>query len=432
MKNTFNLLLITILMVTSACSNDDDDMSVADCTTVTDLGTKSSLASVVDLAAKATAFKASLSDDNLAIMQYCLNDSELALWAFLPEGEVDREGLRLGEVSASSLGLFEIMMETFLSSQGYDKVDWIINTLEVFVESQQGSTNYGSGYFTVTMFNDPEVDGSWAVQLEGHHLAMTFVVNEDNILFTPTFFGGRPRVHEGTNIFADEESLGLAFVNSLTTSQLAIAKTADLAPENSGYAANKGSNEDRFGDYAYDEGEKTEGIAYNDLDANQQVKLHELIQYYVANYNSDFTAGLLTEIESGLSSTQFVWKGSTDDTNVNNLDITTADRYYYRIYNPALFIEFDISEFSDPADTHHDHFIIRSPTDDFGPFASILPTLDIQRHFETAPHHEIERQLLAQRHGHNHNNGLAHAHHPINVEKEIALRLVEMMHKTKS
>ncbi|MCB9235682.1 MAG: DUF3500 domain-containing protein [Bacteroidia bacterium] len=401
-----------------------------DCSTVSGLGTKSSLTTIANLATLATDFKNSLSSANLATMQYCLNDDELTLWAYLPENEVDREGLRIGEISAASLDLFESLLQGFLSNQGYSKVDWVINTLEPYISSQEGTTNYGSGYFTVTMFNDPATDGSWAIQLEGHHLAMVFVVNEDVVTFTPTFFGGRPRVYNGTNIYADEENLGLNFVNSLTTTQLAMARTDTAAPEATGYAAQKGANDDHFGTYGYDQGEKTQGIGYADLTSQQQTDLHDLIKYYVANYNANLTSSLLTDIANGLSQTRFVWKGSMDNSNVTNLNISASDRYYYRIYNPAILIEFDVTLYDAPEDTHHDHFVIRSPTGDFGPFASLIHEMNLEKHLKTSPHHAHERLMAS----HHHQDGTHHHHHLSQkemamqtTEKQFIGRLLEMM-----
>jgi Protein of unknown function (DUF3500) len=65
----------------------------------------------------------------------------------------------------------------------------------------------------------------WAWQIDGHHLNLNIFVLGDQVVFTPSFMGSEPcDIEDGpladVNVFRPEHDAGLAFMRSLTETQL--------------------------------------------------------------------------------------------------------------------------------------------------------------------------------------------------------------------
>src|SRR5262249_640245 len=81
-------------------------------------------------------------------------------------------------------------------------------------------------------------------------------------------------------------------------------------------------------------------------------------------------------IDAVFANTTFAWMGATD-----------GGRFYFRIYNPKILIEYDLtSPFGvlTNGNTDHTHLIVRSPDKtDYGAFAELMPS--IQEHLRSSP-----------------------------------------------
>ena len=67
------------------------------------------------------------------------------------------------------------------------------------------------------------------------------------------------------------------------------------------------------------------------MNATQKENLRNLIKTYVYNLETEFADIWMADIDAGLNDTYFVWIGGT----------TTDDPIYYRVFNPAVWIEFN-------------------------------------------------------------------------------------------
>src|SRR4030095_2059394 len=89
---------------------------------------------------------------------------------------------------------------------------------------------YGADTYRISLYNDPATDGAWGVRIEGHHLAITAVVDGDQVYLTPAFFGAEPNVIDGKKVFEPEETKAHALVAALSAAHLQTALIGRTAP----------------------------------------------------------------------------------------------------------------------------------------------------------------------------------------------------------
>ena len=99
---------------------------------------------------------------------------------------------------------------------------------------------------------------------------------------------------------------------------------------------------------------KNEGIAFSELNGDQQKKLMKIIAAYVQNYPFGFADEFMQKIEkAGLDKLKFAWAGDK---------IYGGEGHYFRISNDVLLIEYDNVQ----NQANHLHTVVRDLTNDFG------------------------------------------------------------------
>jgi uncharacterized protein DUF3500 len=326
---------------------------------------------IVRLAEAATTFRRSLSDPLRAQLSFCLADEELFSWSNLPLFLAPRRGVRFAQLSPQQLDGAYAMFDAFLSAAGSRRAHLVIDTLEESLRREHGD-DFGRGLYHVSMFNDPASDAAWGVQLDGHHLAITFIVDGDRVSMTPAFFGADPGTVAGVKVFEPEESLAYDFVAALSTEHLRQALVAAEAPEDVlTQPGGDGPDAARSYDFASFHGV---GLAASEMTPGEQRLLRALIAQVVSYQDAPWAARSTAEIEAVLADTYFAWMGP----------VVAGDRFYFRIASDRIVIEYDLTEID------HAHLIVRTPRDgDYAGFAARVPTL--QEHYRTAPHHHGAR-----------------------------------------
>ncbi|PHN02291.1 DUF3500 domain-containing protein [Flavilitoribacter nigricans] len=421
----FYLLLVLSLLIggLSACQEteiaDDggntDDPVVVDCSTEGTVAI-SSTAVIQNLQQAILAFRNSLSESLLETGSTCLDDERVYLWHNTPANN-NRDGITYGDLSDAQLVLFKTLLQQFLSDAGYQKVDEITTLAEGFL-SEINSGMWHPDYYSIDMFGDPETSGSWGFQIDGHHCAITFLVHGDQISMVPAFLGGEPttETYNGTSfdIFADERDLALALYNTLSTDELAAAVSTGSLGLKVGPASQNGNPDPYRGDYDYS-GFAT-GLKYSEMTSTAQANLIALMQEYVYNLETTFADEWWSDVFANIEDTYFVWID-----NVTTPSATT--QFYYRIYNPYLWVEYNMENpVGQGIETwNHAHTITRipnNPTDDafggdYGIFAQIINnggTRTLFEHYALADHHklsEIQFDYTVEGIGHTHD---LHAH----------------------
>ena len=340
---------------------------------IAEISTKPSIAA---LATVMKNFRASLSDELLDAASYPLGHKEFYSWTNLPPGrDEDRGGIRFGELSIDQLTRFYEVLSAFLSDDGYTKASLITKDVETDL-SNISSGFWASNPYHIALFGNPETDGSWGFQLDGHHLALNFLVHGDAVSIVPNLIGTRPAVISGIEVLGDERGKAFALLNSLDVSQ----REKVTQTGRRGLRVGAGRTTDPFLNYDYSDfvGVGLKASEMNDL---QKEKLRDIIKTYVYNLEAEFADIWMADINAGLDDTYFVWIGGT----------TSNDPIYYRVFNPAVWIEFN----NEGGGLDHIHTITRSPNgNDYGIFALSHGPKTLLEHYASADHHKVGLELF--------------------------------------
>ncbi|WP_281612792.1 DUF3500 domain-containing protein [Flammeovirga sp. SubArs3] len=387
-----------------ANSNDTDDTggsSTSECDTPGEVD-QSTDTEIEAMRQAMLTFRNSLSSSLLSEASTCLDDERLYVWHNTPNSNgSNRDGIIYGDLSDEQMGYFQDLLQLFLSDGGYQKVDEITMLAEGLLSTENGDV-WSPDFYSIDMFGDPENSGSWGFQLDGHHLAINFLVHGDQVSMVPAFLGGEPAVssYNGTefDIFKDERDLALTLYNGLTDNEAGSAVSSSSHAMEVGPADTPGDVDPYRGDYDYS-GFAGTGIKYSDMSADTQANLILVMQEYVYNMETTFADAWWTDIMANIDDTYFVWIDEVDAP-------STTSPFYYRIYNPYLWVEYNAENAlgGGGADYNHVHTITRIPNNpstsdggDYGVFAQIINEGGVKtlyEHYAIADHHKASEMLF--------------------------------------
>ncbi len=396
MKRTILILIIMSLLAT-ACGdgNTESVPSVADLSTceTTGIAAQSTDPNIEQLRQVMLDFRNALSEELRTEASNCLDSQRFYLWHNTPADSDNRDGITYGDLSDEQLALFQALLQQFLSEDGYQKVDGITFLAEGYLNTLRENV-WSPDYYSIDTFGDPENSGSWGFQVDGHHLAINFLVHGDTVSIVPALIGSEPVVGSLSgvdfDVFAAERDLGLTLYNSLTAAEQAAAVSTDSDHALVvGPAGRNGVADPYIDDYDYS-GFET-GLRYADMSEATQANLIALMQVYVYNLNAPFADIWWADVMENMDDTYFVW---IDD--VETPSATT--QFYYRIYNPSLWVEYNSEDSvgGDIEEWNHVHTITRIPSTsgggDYGIFAKAIngngPSTLLE-HYAMADHHAL-------------------------------------------
>lgn len=341
---------------------------------IAELSTKPSIAA---LAIVMKSFRASLSSERLDAASFPLGHKESYSWSNFPANRGNRGGIRFGALSAEQLTLFYEVLNAFLSDDGYTKTSLITKDVETYLNGINPGM-WSTDYYHIALFGDPSTDSSWGFQLDGHHLALNFLVHGDEVSIVPAFIGSEPATINGTEVLKDERGNAFALLNSLDKSQRAKA----IQMGRRGLQVGPGRSTDPFLNYDYSKFVGV-GLKASEMNSTQKKNLRNLIKTYVYNLETEFANVWMVDIDAGIDDTYFVWIGGT----------TTNDPIYYRVFNPAVWIEFNnegrVGGRRGRGGFDHIHTITRSPNGkDYGIFALNHGPKTLLEHYALEDHHK--------------------------------------------
>jgi len=417
-KNQFLSCLATGLLLCNVSCDDEmsssttptDSSSTSSCETE-GVASQSSDTEIEALRTAMVAFRASLSSTLLEQASNCLDDERFTTWTNTPNTEGTlRDGITYGDLSEAQLTAFKEILAMFLSTDGYEKVKLITEEAEGLLSNVQVPfDSWNPDYYSIDMFGDPATDGSWGFQLDGHHCAINFLVNGDTVSMVPAFIGGEPAewndalyqengIGQGYdyNIFSAEKEAVIALYDGMSESELdASSSSTDAA-----YALVVGppseGDQDAYGE-DYDYSSFTTGLQYSAMSAASQANLETLMKEHVYNLADSFADAWWEDIEANISDTYF------KIILVDGEAPSTESQFYYRIYNPYLWVEFNLEDSTGAnAETidswNHAHSITRIPNNpteneaggDYGTFAMMLNQSGpktLFEHYAMSDHH---------------------------------------------
>lgn len=280
------------------------------------------------------------------------------------------------------------VLRATLSLRGFEQARAIMDLNELIAQLSHQADSFGEWPYFLSIFGEPDAEGPWGWQLDGHHLIVNCFVLGDQLVMTPTFMGSEPRTVRtgqlaGTELFDREEDAGLALVRSLDDQQARAAVLApslldaDLAPE----LQDPLDGRVQAGAFRDNAVVPYRGIRSVELDSSQRELLVELIACYVGWTVDEHAAVKMDDVIAHLDGTWFAWIGGTDDASV----------FYYRVHSPVVLIEFDhhagvVFDVAEP-NRHHVHTIVRTPNG--GDYGVDLLRQHLARHDHThGDHHD--------------------------------------------
>lgn len=297
------------------------------------------------------AFLLSLTDTQRKSALYELESEERIKWSNSPaRGELG--GIALGDLDDNQIRAFSEILSVLLSKEGYNKIVEIMlgDDLRSYVDGER-NTGVGIESFRFLIFGTPSENSKWAIQLDGHHIALNITLEGESYSLSPSFIGTFPQTFNVAGVemrpMAKETDLAFEFVNSLSTEQQTQA------------IVNKKRSSMKVG--ARWDGVVPEpvGILGKSLSEDQKKKLLGLAKQWFDLMPPDHAKRKKEQFFNAIDETWFAWNGPT----VAGSDIS------YIIQGPSIIIEYANSERggssgSNPAD--HVHTIYRDLNNEYG------------------------------------------------------------------
>ena len=305
--------------------------------------------------AAAKAFLATLDGRQQAAVVLPLNKDTRSKWSNLPNGAAglafERNGLKLGDLTAAQQQAALELVAAALSRMGYQKVMNIVNAEEDFARSSvqaradaRNPARFGRTEYHIAILGTPSRAQPWMIQFGGHHLAINLTVAGSENVLTPSHTGTQPASYslDGQTIrpLGKENDKAFALINALDAAQ---RKEAILNYQVADTVLGPGHDGEVI---------QPEGVRASKFAPNQQTMLLDLINEWVSILNDAAASAKLAEIKSRLADTYFAWSGPT----------TNGSAAYFRIQGPTVEIEYAPNGGS----RDHIHTFYRDPTNDYG------------------------------------------------------------------
>jgi hypothetical protein len=241
------------------------------------------------------------------------------------------------------------LLKSGLSQKGYLTATAIID-LEDTLRAIENSPRFARSPldYQFSVFGTPGARSQWGWRVEGHHLSLHFAVANGRVAATsPTFTGSNPATvkdgpKKGLRVLAPLEDAGRVVVETLTSSQRAMAVVTETAP-NDIVSGNKNDIAPLT----------PAGIGMDKLAGPQREAMMTLIATYTSMMADDLAAERMSRLTSaGLDRITFAWAGPT----------AVGAKHYYRVQGPTFLIEYDNTQ----NDGNHIHAVWRDFQGDFG------------------------------------------------------------------
>ena len=238
----------------------------------------------------AQAFLEALTPDQRAAASFPFIGEDRFDWHFIPR---ERKGVPLKTMTAVQQDAALALVRASLSAEGYDKSERI-RRLEQILFEREGRDIRDTELYFFMIFGEPSASGTWAWRYEGHHLSHSWTIVDGRLsASTPQFFGTNPahvRVgsQAGEKVLAAEEYYARSLLGSLSPALQRAAILADEAPRdilttNERQAAMQDDT----------------GVAYSQLDSQQQNTLWRLIEEYAAAQPAPIAEERLDKVRGG-------------------------------------------------------------------------------------------------------------------------------------
>jgi hypothetical protein len=272
-----------------------------------------------------------------------------------PGGPFERNGVKLGVLSAAQQDAALALVAATLSPAGYEKVLDIVSADELLEKTTgakrppTSAVRFGRAEYYVAILGMPHATTPWMMQFGGHHLAINVTIAGADSVLTPSHTGAQPATfaQNGRTIrpLGDELDKAVGLYASLTLAQ---QKEATLTYKVADVVAGPGLDGKVI---------QPEGLRASALNAKQQAMLVDLIGEWVGILETAAAAARMADVKANVLGTYFAWSGPA----------TKEGGAYFRIQGPTVLIEYapQASRGPDGAPDHI-HTFYRDPTNEYG------------------------------------------------------------------
>ena len=261
-------------------------------------------------------------------------------------------GVALGDLDAVQLHTFSDLLATLLSAKGYGKVRDVMlgDDLRATVDGEPND-GVGIGAFRFVVFGNPSAGSRWAVQLDGHHVALNVTLDGDSYSLSPSFIGTYPQAFNVAGVklrpLGTETDLAYDLATSLTPEQRALAVIGEkrgalrIGPGRDGVVP------------------EPVGIPGRLLTGTQKEKLLALASQWFDLMPSDHARARKERFLERLGETRFAWSGP----------LTAGSDVSWYIQGPSVVLEYanDARGGADAGNSvDHVHTAYREPGRDYG------------------------------------------------------------------
>lgn len=303
-------------------------------------------ASAKNRAAAGKAFLASLDEKLKAQAALKMDSDERQKWTNVPP-RGPQGGVRFGDLNEAQMKKAMKLLSAVLSEQGYAKVRNIPLADDRLLRNGKRRPGFGAEDFWLAIFGTPSETEPWAIQVDGHHLALNLTMNGEKMSLSPSFIGTQPRMFllgdKKVEVIQPKADLGHELAMSLTDEQ---KKKAVISKKRG-----------RIQTAAGKDGiiPKLDGISCALLDAKQKKILIELMRAYVADLPEPAKTARMKELEKEIPNMHYSWKGPAP----KGSDMS------YKLQGPSVIIEYACQSLGgDPL--NHVHSMYRNPKNEYG------------------------------------------------------------------
>jgi hypothetical protein len=151
------------------------------------------LGSAAGLRAATTAFLARLSEAEMARANFPFGGQTWRKWNFFGTTGFTKPGLRLDEMDEDQKAAAWDLAGAILSPAGLAKARRVMALQDVLREQGDRFNQRSSERFSFAIFGAPGPRGLWGVRIEGHHLSLTYTIENDRLVgVTPSCFSALP------------------------------------------------------------------------------------------------------------------------------------------------------------------------------------------------------------------------------------------------
>ncbi len=302
----------------------------------------------------AKAFLASLDAAQRAAVRFAIDSEIWRTWSNIHRNLM-RHGLCMAELSDKQRELAYGVLRAGVGARAYETARNAMRLNETLAEMTGLPEEFGELFYWISIFGEPSASEPWGFQFDGHHCNVNCFVLGDQIVLSPMLLGSEPvtaeaGVYKGTTVLREEEAEGWAFMAALTPEQRKKALIGMDLPFD-GYAS--GFKDNIVVPY--------DGLPASEMTPQQRDGLVTLIKRYTDRLPGGHAQVRLDEVVGHLDATVFAWIGGFDP----------VSPFYYRIYNPAIFIEFyhqpGVALPNTGYNRRHAHALVRTPNgNDYG------------------------------------------------------------------